>query len=301
MVLKLVQKPIYKFVFGPNGPIPLIDTRMMFEEEITTFFQSHPVMKEEIIRKESEKADYGSREVMPESITSSGGIVSGGSKVTRTKDKRVFDITYENPITHKMETLHVDVQTISTDVSNPVDKTLKAGSTYPVYKYITSPIYSEKIDQNILKDIRRKTEIVTPKPFGGGVAIPIVKVIEVKKSEALEEKLEEKKVAFQEVMRRERLIEKNIETKIVSLQIAVKSLKEKKPLDVVLERLPRRMRAILIIRLRRKRKVDNEIVEMILLDDLKFLEELKIKLKKMNLKQLIKLAKSMKKLTEKKG
>lgn len=299
MSLKLIMKPIYSITFGPHGPIPMIETQLIFEQDIIPFFQNYEVMNEEIIRKDPEKSEVGEGAVIPEEITITGGQTGEEREMSKTTDKRVFDITYENPITHKTETLHVKVQTIITDIVNPVDKTLQTGSTYSVYKYITSPIPVEKIDHYLMDEINRKIEIVSPKPFGAGMIIPIIDITKRSNEIVIAEELEGKKTAFAEIMKRERLIEKNIEEKILALENAVDSLQKKESLESVLDKLPRRARAILLIKLRNKKKVTNEIVEHLLLNDLKFLKELKEKLRKMDLKQLLKLAREFKKLTEK--
>ena len=279
MGLKVIEKPVFKIVFGADGPIPMLDTRTIFEEDVSVYFQTHKLMEENIITE-------GAVGVMvSERIDSSYVEVGKEETISQKRDVRAFDISYVNPITHKTEKLHVETQTISTDITNPIDRTLAIKSTYPVYKFITSPIYVEKIDYNILDDIRKKTEIVSPKPFGGGMAIPIIKVTKLKKAKAVEVKQAEKQQAYREMIKREKIIEKKINTRIVVLKKTVKKLKNNKLLEPILRDLPRRTRAILLVRLSKKEKVDNEIVELMLMDDIKFLEELKVKLKKMGMNQ----------------
>lgn len=296
MALKLVEKPMYRIIFGPDGPIPLIDTQMIFQEDITEFFRAHNLLFESIMR--GEKSDYGSRSVIPESIEGRH-VESGTAEIDRQSDVRSFDIAYENPVTHKMEVMHAKTETISTNIKNPIQKALKTGSTYAVYKFITTPIYIERIDPYIWEQAMKKIEITSPKPFGGGVAIPIIKVVQANKKIKAEKKAEVVRTSLIEVKRRKRIVRKKIDKQIVVLEMAVKALRKKKPLPKIIEKLPRRIRALLLVKLRNKKKVDNEIVEMMLLDDIKFLEALKIKLGKMGLKDFIRLATALKKLVQK--
>ncbi len=294
MVKKLVQKPLYRMIFGLNGPIPLLDTQMIFEEDIVEFFQAHALMREEIVKK-PQKTRFG----IAEKITTTHS-ETGSSQLDQKSDKVTFDISYQNPVTKEIETIHAKTETISTDISSPIDTMLKTGSTYSIYNYITTPIYTEKIDPYIMEEIRKKIKIVPPKPFGGGVVIPIIKISKKIRSKAVAKKVEEARLALIEVMARERWVEKKLQRRIIVLEDAVKALRKRTQLKKVLDKLPRRMRALLLIRLKNKKKVTNKIVELLLLEDIGFLKELKIKLGKMGLKKLMALAQAIKKLTEKK-
>ncbi|MDD5023157.1 MAG: hypothetical protein PHU63_03240, partial [Candidatus ainarchaeum sp.] len=219
MGLALIEKPIYKMFFGLNGPIPLMETQYIFVEDVTNFFRTQPHLIEDLI-KIGEKSDYGSSEVLAES--SVGTKVDGSiGEIEQEMDRRSFDISYENPITKKTEVLHAKTETIKRKMKNPVDQTLETGSTYPVYKFITTPIFIEKIDPYILEEVMKKIEIDSPKPFGGGTMIPVVRVIETTKLVEDEKKANAAREALIEIDYRKEIMEGKINHQIEVLEYAV--------------------------------------------------------------------------------
>ena len=301
--MKLVAKPVYTYFFGENGPIPLKETRYMLQEDLTETFREHELMRERIIKRQESGGVASAEGVEKDSDQNETNSPADGKTMVTGIQKRDFSLSYFNPVTNKTDVIHTQSDTIKIDIANnPVDRSLSQGSTYSIYKYITTPIITQKLDPYILKEIRSHIEVGEPKPFGGGSAIPIIKVEEASKRisdiVAIERTRSDAKYKFTQVIRRKRRMEKRVESEIVEIEKAVKDLEKGKTAEESLKKLNESIRARVLLKMKKK-KLSEAVLSLILVGDLKFLKELKTKLRMLTLKDLIDLAKVLRKIKEK--
>ncbi len=300
MQYKMVEIPVYKMHFGPNGPVPLSETQLIFQEDITLFFQSKEHLREDIIKNAK---GYGATKYNT-SLRENTGKVGKDETVDQTIRTNDFNITYENPITNETETLNVSTQAIITDIENPIDATIAGGSTYPIYKYIASPlfstlIYKEFIDEQVLENIRKRIEVVSPGPYGAGSVIPINEILE-KENEIREiKKIEKAKDNLIESVKRGKIMAGQIDEKIELLEYLINELEEGKSLAEILKKVPENIRTLILIQLSKRKKVNNKMIIELLKENILFLKELKGKLVKMEIPDLVGIAKSIKKISKK--
>ncbi|MFA5050208.1 MAG: hypothetical protein WC501_04335 [Candidatus Micrarchaeia archaeon] len=301
MEYKLAEIPVYKMHFGPNGPMPIVETQLIFREDISQLFQSKENMREDIIKDARKtygktKSETSTREI--------SGKVGKDETVDQTVRTQEFSVSYENPITHELETLNITSQSIITDIENPIDETIAAGSTYPIYKYIASPIFStqiykEWIDEGILNDIRKKVELASPGPYGAGSVIPIMQVIKKDIKTAEKIRIETARERIIESVKRGELVNEQIEDKIAVLEYIIEALGRGESLTEILKNVPDNIRTLILIQLKKRKKINNEIIIEMLIENIGFLKELKKKLGKMDVSDLVGIAKSIKKIAKK--
>ncbi|GEM_PF-3653437 len=291
---QLEEKLVYRYSFGADGPIPIVETALLFKDDILLFFRYHEVLAEGPIKTEAPKEEGAEGTV---ETTTSAQESPKDEKVNKTLSERGFGIKYFNPVLNKMQTISSKTQTVITDVmKNPVDDALSKESEQPVYSYVTSLIITEKVNPYLLEEIRRSFDIQPPKPFGGGMVIPLT--IEKKEETPEEIEIQIAKGILTETLRRKESVQIKAHGEIVAIEHAVQAIRKGEPLEKATEKLPVGVRAALWVRLKKK-EIDKEAVLALLMKDLKLLKGITVKLKKMSLKDLIKLAHSLKGLREK--
>ncbi len=287
MPQELEEKVVYRYEFGADGPIPILETVLLFKDDVLLFFKSQEVLAEGPIK--TETAEEGEKQTIEIPAIKD-------EKFSKTKSERGFGIKYFNPILNKTQNVIATTQIVVTDVmKNPVDEALSKENEQVVYSYVASPIMTEKVNPYLLEEIRRSFDIQPPKPFGGGVVVPLT----IEKKEAPEvAEIQVAKEMLIETLRRKESVIKRAQGEIIAIEYAVKAIRKGKPLEKATEKLPVGVRAALWVRLRKK-EIDKEAVLALLMKDLKLLKGISVKLKKMSLKDLIKLAHSLKGLREK--
>ncbi|MBN2477871.1 hypothetical protein JXB01_01125 [Candidatus Micrarchaeota archaeon] len=300
MEAKVKMKQIYRFDPFSQIYLPLEETQVLFQEDVMQYFKQHNLMEEGPITEVS--AGIASvQDELAETRTSSEVLGEVGVKEKTKKETETVDfaIVYYNPVTKKSEVVHIKSEVVITDYIDTIEDSVKNASAYGIYKFVTTPLLTTEVNQEVLREIMDKIEIVSPKPFGGAMTVPriIIEKTEKPEIEVLEGEKSRAEKAVVTALERKLEMAKKIDEEIVALEQAAEMLKGKKPLEKIIEKLPPKIRALVLVQIKKK-KMDKEILRMLILEDVKFLEKIKIKLNKMSLKELIKLAKTLKGIKE---
>ncbi len=246
---------------------------------------------------ESEKAIREDRISKSETKTSDKKTKSETGEVTE------FTIVYYNPELQKVEAI-AEETTIETDIySSPEEQVIEESvgqkSMYSAYSMIAQPVLREKIDPYILQSVLSQIEVHTPGPFGGAAAVEVSGHAFAKLEHRLQaEGLNEHVVAVQALreinVHKEALI-RTIGKEILVLEDAIKSLQETdKSEKRIIEKLPPLSRIRYQALLKKKAKVERTLLADLLISDVEFLEAMKKRLKKMGLREFLKIADKLK-------
>ncbi len=171
-------------------------------------------------------------------------------KFSKTKSERGFGIKYFNPILNKTQNVIATTQIVVTDImKNPVDEALSKENEQVVYSYVASPIMIEKVNPYLLEEIRKSFDIQSPKPFGGGVMVPLT--VEKKEGPEVAEIKMAKEMLIETLRRKESIIIR-AQGENIAIEHAVQAIRSGEPLEKATEKLPVGVRAALWVRLKKK-------------------------------------------------
>jgi hypothetical protein len=277
---------IYAYDFAIREMRPMIEMEIATSEDILSQFVSQSLLIEEAKKSVKEEA-----EVLAHAAKKESEILEIGKKgATRT-----YSLTYYNPVTHKAEIIEEKIDIKVTDyVTRMIEESVGINSSYPLYTFVASPLIRTEIVAWKLKQILDEREYGTPPEFGGTAK---VKVSPKKKSEiiAIKKRDEAIKEAVVEAIIRKEKSEEKLGHEIVVFEETVKAIREGKDTKKSISKLPPLSRARYKVAMKRKRLSKEEIIDL-LLQDIKFLKNLKKKLTTLTIDGLLNLVKALKKL-----
>ena len=290
-----IVKMIYNYVFHPFQIQPMVESRVIIEEDVVKTWMGHETLVEKPALQQKRDVAIGIAEVQDKL----GSIESQKIEKISSKDNKhskSYALTYYNPVTDKTEVLITKADIETRDfVQQMIEEASGKESAYAMYSFIAAPILIKQVDPILLQRILDDREYGTPPSFGGAAAVKVVEQIAI----PIQVKAEQAKGAVIEALRRKELVEKKLEREIILIKEAVEILRRKETPEEALRKLGPLTRARFLVFLREKR-LSIRIIIFLLEKDIGFLQNIKKKLQSMSTADLIDLIKAMKKLREKK-
>jgi hypothetical protein len=253
-----------------------------------TAFRSYAwqsIMSENIMR-QTRQASQAS--VTAQAVADSASGTKTQSEKDEKSSSRAYSITYFNPVLQTTEVLEARSEIRIKDVTTrTIEESVAAGSLFPLYQYIGTPLIRKEVLPWKLEEILSQREYGTPPPPPTGAAVTPVRIIAQKEEEiaALKKREEEIKEAVEASIVRKEKSELRIAQEILLMEETISSLRLGDPIDRILARLPPLSRARYILLLRKKRMGREAIISM-LLKDIGFLKMVKKKLELFTLDDL---------------
>ena len=286
----------YHYSFQPFQLQPLLETEIIVQQEdvVQTW-----AGRQEAIEKPFTTEKKGAAVRIAEIEGEAESIGERQQVQTEKKGKRLsrsYALTYYNPVTDKTELLATQRDIHVQDVAQQmIEEARGTSSTYPLYSFITAPIMAKEVKPYLLQQILNEREYDTPPPFGGGTRI---RVTPEKTAISMVVPYDQARAAIVETLRRKETIERKLGREIMLLTEAVALLREKKTAATALNHLGPLTRARFLIAWKKK-KLPPKVLVQLLEEDIRFLNQIKKKLRLLSVEGLMDLVKAMKKLQEK--
>jgi hypothetical protein len=278
---------VYAYDFAIREMRPMIEMEIASSQDILSQFVSQSLLVEEAKRSVKEEA-----EVLAQALKKTGESLKTGKEKGVAK---TYSLTYYNPVTHKAEVIEKKIDIRVTDfVTRMIEESVGINSSAPLYTFVASPLIRTEVVPWKLKQILDEREYGTPPEFGGAAK---AKVSDEKKSEivAIKKEDEAAREAVVEAIVRKEESEKKLSAEIVIFEETIKAIREGKGIKRPLSKLPPLSKARYKVALEKKNLSKEEIIDL-LLQDVKFLKNLKKKLATLTIDGLLNLVKAMKKL-----
>ena len=294
MAERFIQRFTYFYDLKQEQMKPLIEIIRVTDHDAMMFFAKHELLDEKYMKKHRTAQIMAQAQNKISTADQRKEVKTG--KEREELETKTYALTYYNPETDTEEVLTTtsDIK-ITDNIQKSVEESTGLQSGYSIYSFITTPLMIKVIDERLLKEILDEREYGTPPKFSGATAVRVsdertrAKIIAVHNAER-------SKDALVESMRRKDLVEAKIDQEIIMLEETVNLIRkdEEKP-DLALRRLGPLTRARFLVALRKK-KLSNEVIVLLLEKDIRFLKEIKGKLKGMTLGALLSLVNSMRDL-----
>ena len=275
------QKIRYTFDFSPDNLRPMMELKMVIEnEDIFEFFSEHELEEEPAFLEKKSNVAIGLTESIP--IEKASGTMMTFAHSNETIHKE-YTLTYYNPSMKKAEVFVGSVDLQTKDIAQQViEESTGMASTYKLYSYVVSPLMVEKVDQRILEEILSEREYGTPPNFGGAAAV----VVSSGKGEKEKREIVIARESLIETLNRKESLENRIVIEIVAVDSAIKSLNKGKSVKDALKKLGpvSRMRYFTVYE---KKKISKKLITELLMKDVKFLKSVKKELSNLSLDGLL--------------
>ncbi len=303
------MRKVFDQLFDFSQMSPLLEQRMLLEQMMAPMLLLQIQRQAEMgyqqmsqaMAEESERSIREDRTSRSETKTSDSKNKLESGSVTE------FSLMYYNPELKKVEMVEEKISIKSDSYSSPEQQALEEAtgqkSMYSPYSLIGSPIMMEKVNPYILESVLSKIEVDNPKPFGGASAVHIPNQAFATLEQKLQKEGAEEEIvalnAIKEVQAGKESLVKAAGKEILVLEQAIKALQETdRKEDRIIDKLPPLSRIRYMALLRKKAGLERTLVTDLLIADVDFLESMKKRLNRMNMREFFEIAKKFKKALE---
>jgi len=304
------MRKVFDQLFDFSQMSPLLEQRMLLDQMMLPMLLMHIQRQSEMgyqqmsqaMAEESERSIREDRTSRSETTTSDRKSKLESGSVTE------FSLMYYNPELRKVEMVEEKITMKSDSYSSPeqqaVEEAAGQKSMYSPYSLIGSPIMMEKVNPYIFESVLSRIEVDNPKPFGGASAVHVPNQAFATLEQKLQSEGREEEIvalnAIREVQVNKESLVKAIGKEILILEQAIKALQEtERKEDKIIDRLPPLSRIRYMALLRKKAGLERTLVTDLLIADMEFLESMKKRLTRMNIREFFEIVKRFKKIFEK--
>ncbi len=303
------MRKVFDQLFDFSQMSPLLEQRMLLEQMMAPMLLLQIQRQAEMGYQQMSQAmaEESERSIREDRVSRSETTTSDKKTKMESGETTSFSLMYYNPELRKVEMVEEKISIKSDSYSSPEQQALEEAtgqkSMYSPYSLIGSPIMMEKVNPYILESVLSKIEVDNPKPFGGASAVHIPNQAFATLEQKLQKEGAEEEIvalnAIKETQANKEGLVKAAGKEILVLEQAIKALQETdRKEDRIIDKLPPLSRIRYMALLRKKAGLERTLVTDLLIADVDFLESMKKRLNRMNMREFFEIAKKFKKALE---